>query len=1108
MSDTTLSHTGSGDNVARDKNVVFETYINFVNSTVPENLKSPVKTILRNITNREFIQAREGISLIASIENKNSEVSELLDLLLIKCDIGENNKEAINIGLMQDMISSSKNDMIKDLALSLLYRAEVISFGVDIAIKRYNACKFIGPYSRSATFELFTDRKNLLNVFNENIFTIIEEEFIGLINGLFRVGCYNEAYEAAETLNRNHANSNSRFVLHFAKSLKMNEALLGTEYWYLEQSKKNLVVELIDETIQLYKENKEDARLFNIIIPCLIYVKRSHVELERICLDNIDKVTSFDNEFADDLKLKNNKKDLSTNHPIKLIEKSLNDDTFKRELISQLTSKLLVSYNDLRMLSNLLSFDEFETWVKKGVKIDGDFTDLGIILNEIFVALTIKNKEIIKTLIKKVLKHHNQDLRTVNPEFVSMLAQSMQGIDLFYDSCDLLLACFDGLNDIWFSHYVESILISLYNSARYKDFIEFYERINNQEISSILDNLAIYVQFFHNSPDEAFRLIHAYRHENNLDFIRLKLLVYSKIKRNDLIELEVNGFDYSLFSPPSPIMKDIVSLLIKCNQLLAYEKIIINWFIDSPEKNYKYISDACLSFILDKKNKNFTPSYNIQGINKAIRYKDGDRYLTKLLSSGSDFMNPHILNPGSNLFSAFANAKVGDEVTSGLKTLKIEEILPPYIAIHRISISIRENFNDGSDHFQSFNVSSNPDELMEQLKKIIGTQKHADGELQSVLNNSLAPLNFRMSLLDKAESVRSALHLLTSKSVKINDFIDIGDENVSEMCTDVITVVYLCLTSFSEYFIQKNLKLFILQEDIDAISKWVNSIESNEFMVMGGYSDGSVYINTAETVKKHFGNFLLNISNLLKILHPLKIVLDNYSSEVIALSDSFGTNFAKKIYAVKNSGLPYFSIDSQNCFLNRALVPIELVNANKLLNHVRKSVPFNVREPGLILHIHGGMPYPLTVEDFTMISTLNSDEHGLHLSELIKKYTGRFNKSIRISHLMASLFINYFNKSVGAWRYDELIYAGKPYGPRIDKVFNSACTAVINDNEGGMIEYKLAKFFFILFNHPQNYYTLRYLIRELAFNFCTGHFLNLRAIENYITDIADGKIKI
>lgn len=1108
MSDTTLSHSGSGDNVARDKNIVFETYINFVNNTVPENLKHPINKILKNITNREFTQAREGISLIASIENKNSEVSELLDLLLIKCTIGESNKEAINTGSIQDIMSSSKNEMIKDLALSLIFRSEMMGSGLEVALKRFKACNVIGPYSRSVAFELFLDKEDILDVFSNNIYTITEEECIGLINGLFRVGCYDEAYEAAEHLNRSYSNTNSSIVLHFAKSMRMNEELLGTEYWYLKQSQKNRVMELIDETIKFHNENKDDSRLFNIIIPCLIYVKRSHPELESICLNNIEEVIKFDDGFADDLKIKHDRKDISIDHPLKLIEKSFRDDVYKGELISKITSQKLVGYNDMRILSRLLSVEEFEQWVKKGVKIDGNFTALGNILNEIFIAVTIKDKEKIKTLVENILKEHASELKDVNPDFVNMLAHSMQEMDLAYQACDLLFTCFYGLEDIWCSHFVEDALYSLYNSARYKDFLDLYLRVNKQENSLYLDNLAIYVQLFHNSPDEAFRLIQEYRHENNLDFMRLKLLVFLKLERDDLIELEVNGYDYSLFVPPSPITKDIISLLVKCNQFIAFEKIILNWFIDSPEKNYKYISDACFFLISEKNNEKFTPSYNVQGVDRAIRYRDGEKDLTKLISSGQDFTNPHILNPGSNLYSAFVDAKVDDEVSSGMKTLKIEEIVPPYVAVHRLCISIRDEFNDGSDLFQSFSLSSDPDEMVEQLKKIIKARQPEEDELQSVLNNSLAPLNFRMALLDKTSPVKTGMHLLTNKSINKEGFIDFGEENTEEMCTDLVTVLYLCLTSFSNYFIEKNLKLFILQEDIDALSKWLESIDTKQFMIMGGSEDGGVFINTADTVVKYFGGFISNAKNIFKILHPLKIVLDNFSQEVTTLSESFGPNFSKNIYALKNSGLPFFSIDTQSCFLNRTLVPLELVNTFSLLNKARLSVPFNARYDGLILHAHGSLPYPLMVEDFISLSTHFSDDHGIHLSGLIKKYTGRLNKSIRIANLMALLVVNYFNKTTGLWRYGQLFYSGHPYGPRIDNVFNSACRSVIYDNESGIAEHKLAIFFIILFGYSKTNVAFRELIRKLAFDFCTGNFLTVSKVEDFFFDYSAGKVSL
>ena len=1107
MSDTTQSHTGIGDNVARDKNVVFETYLNFINKTVPENLKTPINKILKSITNREFTQAREGISLIASIENKNSEVNELLELLLIKCTISENKKELIDIGSIQEVMLSSKNEMIKDLALSLLFKAEVVSFGLEVAFKRFNASKVIGPFSRSVSFELFSNKEELLEFNKNNIFTLTEEECIGLINGLFRVGCYNEAYGAAEHLNRNYANINSSIVLHFAKSFKINEDLLGTEFWYLKQYQKNKVMELIDETIKFHKDNRDDARLFNIIIPSLIYVKSAHADLVGICLENIEKVIDFDKGFADDLKIRYGKPDISEDHPIKLIEKSLSDERYKVDLVSKITNQKLVTYNELRMLSNLLPVEEFELWVNDGIKIEGEFTALGDILNDIFIALTIKDKEKIKASILKILKDHEKDLKNVNPEFVTMLSHSMKEIDLAYQACDLLLACFEGLEDIWCSSLVEEALYCLYNSARYRDFIDLYERVNKQEISLHLDNLAIYVQNFHNSADEAFKLIKIYKHENNLEVMRLKLLVFSKLKRKDLIDLEVSSYDYSIFSPPSPIMKDIVSLLVKCNQFIAYEKIILSWFVDSPEKNYKYISDACLSLILEKNKEEFTPSYNVLGINKAIRYSDGEKNLTKLISAADDFTNPHILNPSSSLYSVFENAKIEDEVTAGLKTFKIEEIIPPYVAVHRICLSIRDEFNDGSDLFHSFSLSSDPDIMVEQLKKIIIARRPAETELQSVLNNHLAPLSFRMALLDKSSPVKAGMHLLIKKSINKVDFIDFGEEDIDEMCTDLITVIYLCLTSFSSYFIERRLKLFILQEDIDALSNWVDSIETNQYMEMGGSSDGDVFINTSDTIIRNFSSFIANVKNIFKVLHPLRMVLDNFSHEVTSLSDSFGPNFAKNIYALKNSGLSYFSIDTQSCLLNRTLVPLKLVNTSSLINKALQKVSFDARYEGLILHAHGSLPYPLTVNDFTLLSTSFRDEYGLHLSALIDKYRGGLNKNIKITHFMALLIVKYHNKTIGLWRYGQLTYSGHPYGPRIDHVFNSACRCVIYDNEEGLAEHKIARFFIALFGYSNNNSSFTQLIRRLAFEFCTANFISISKIEDFFSAYASKDIE-
>ncbi|WP_033736924.1 hypothetical protein [Pantoea sp. Sc1] len=339
MSDVTLSHTGSGDNVARDKITNFETYVTFISKTVPENLQTPVKEVLKKITNREFSKARENIELISGFDNNNSEVKELLQLLKIKCDISEHQKEDIDLGEMQEVFGASKNEMIKDLALSLIYKGEVVKHGKDIALKRYEATSSLGPYSRSAAFQLFEDKVFLLGVYENKLFTLIEEELIGLINGLFREECYQEAFLAAEYLCRIHDNDNSKTILLFSRAYKLNSSL-NKDYWLLGQNEKDDVIHLINEVVNVFSGNNDaDVRLFNIVIPSLMYVKSHNKELEDICLKNIERVDDFNKFFADDLRLRNRKEDLGDDHPVKKIEKAEENHSYKNSLINALIAK-------------------------------------------------------------------------------------------------------------------------------------------------------------------------------------------------------------------------------------------------------------------------------------------------------------------------------------------------------------------------------------------------------------------------------------------------------------------------------------------------------------------------------------------------------------------------------------------------------------------------------------------------------------------------------------------------------------------------------------------------------------------------------------------------
>lgn len=1108
MSDNALSqsHSGSGDNVANNK-VVFETHVSVINKIVPENLQTPIKDILKQITNREFIKARGGIKFIEGMDNLSEDIKELLQLLVVKCDISEKQDGADDLALLNSIFSTSKNPMIKDLSLSLIFRSEVLKFGVEHSLKRYNKTPPLGLFSRAAAFQLFFEKRKLIDVLESEMSSLTEEEKLGLINGLFREECYEEALEAAEDLHSCYDNYNSKVVLLFAKSYKLDVSLTGTDYFTLKQNKKNEVLNLINEAISLFKESEDiDIRFFNIFVPSLIYVKVTHKELENICLENIEQVSAISQDFCDDLKFKSGRDDLSSEHPINIISKTKKDKGFEKETINKITQKGKVSYNELRMAREIMPFAEFKDWVGKGVNIEGDFTSVGEKLNKIFIAISIKDKDSINTELTEVAQENNVEFQKATSEFITMLTDSMQAMGLIYDSCSLMLKFIGELDDVWCSPLIEDLIYSLYRAARYKDLIWLSEKVNDQDKTFDFDNIVIYTQLYFDSPEKAFTLIENYKHENNIEYLRLRLLTFIKLGRQDLIMQDVENYDYSLFTPPSPVIGNFVALLVSCNQMAAYEKIVVDWFIDSPEKNYRYISDACLSLMLNESKVDFNPSYDIQGLSRGVQYNDGNKTLTRLISSSKNFSNPYILNPDTVLSSGLISAKSGDELETGFKNIKVEDVLTPYIAITRLSLKIRDEFNDGSDAFQVFTASNDPKEIIAKLKKALSYRQSNKEGLQSVLSNDTAPLSFRMFLIEKANHVRAALSLLLNKSSHMKGFIDSGEENCESFCTDLVTIIYSCLTSFSKFFVEKGTKLYMMQEEIDDITSWIKRIDADKFLALNESVSGEMFFSTSKSVKKNLGYFLNNLKEISYILYPLNIIPDNYNQEVTELAESFGQNYPKQVYAFKNSGLAYLSIDSQNCFLIKSLVPINLANTSKIFHKARDFVTFPEREEGLTLHIYGAIPYPLMIDDIFNLSISENDKDGLKLTSLIRKYTGGYNKNIKLHQVMAQVVAHYCDKSLNHCDSNKLLYTNNPFGPSIDRVFNAAARAVISSNEKESCETKFAKLIVPMVFYSRYINGFTEIINNLSYDFCVGHFLDIPVVRLQVQKVFLGKL--
>lgn len=1107
MSDTALIHSGSGDNIAGSKIYNIETYKEIINATTPESLKKPVNVILDEINNRNFDGAREKIKLIESMGGLESEVTELLAILKIKCEYTSDSKFEIDLKEITTALRTSENAMIKDLALSLILSVEVETKGLDKAKERFEQNRNVGPYSKAIALNIFSNKEELLYLLHNEIHNISEHEINGVIGGLIRLECFEEAQRAAEYLKNDFDNYNSKFIDVYTKALLLNESIKNRDYWILTQSEKEKVDELVNESIMVYKESDcNDFRLFNIFFPALSFIKLSNEELLDICKLNIDKVNSFSEDYADELRILCKVGTPSENHPTKILEKINNDKKLTEEKVVSILKNNEVDFPTFWIAQQIIPKDKLIAWIDNGVSIIGNFSDFENKLNKLSIALLSENESEIKKCVSAILSSPKNEHEVIKSEYLMKLSDTLYYRGCEKEACDLLLYFINNRQDIWCSPLVENALYRLHSIARHKDVISLSNKVNDKEKPIAIYNVIIWTHLYHGSAQDALAEAKKYNDNNNIENILLKLSALYKLGKYEDIDTTVSKLDISLLAKPERATLGIIDILIKTKHLKLVESIIIDWFINSLEENYLYISQACLQIITSEHTQEFQPSYNIKGLEHAVQYSDGDRSIVKILASDDKISNRHILTPNSILAKAFKDKEIGDEIVSGVKTLKLEKIFPPFIAIKDISSNIRDESNDGSDAFQILRLSEDPDIMMEQFRKSLPQNKIND----SLFTSDNVPLAIRMHLINKSDPIKPAMMLLTNPLAKFKGLVNEGRIIESDACTDIITILYLCLTSTSAYFVKKGVKLHLIQDDIDAITQWVTSIENDKFVTVSKDDNGRLHYLTSEHVKLWHGDLIENLNGILPLLNPLTIIPDNYEKQFTDNIDIYGHRFVQSMYAIKNSNIPLFSIDTQSCWLMKHQFNINTINPYKLINDAVSQLSKSERYHAVVLHALSGIPFPIHIADFISLAGSRDDLQGHALYKLLGKYVGLYNENLVIEQFLPEVFSQYFYKVCTAYvtpkkfKNMSLIYAANPYGPKIDRIFNLCCNSVLNHKSALSnicAEEKLAEFYvrlgMIYFTKTK---TLNFL-NVLFLQYIQGNFLSFEKIGKRVDNI-------
>lgn len=1109
MSDTTLIHSGSGDAVAGPKIINAGTYQEIITATTPDNLRKPVREILNEINNRDFDSARGKIKLIESMSGLESEVTELLTILKIKCEHTSNPKSELDLKEIISTLKNSSNELIKDLALSLILTVEAQTKGLAKAKERFSQSKDVGLHSKAVALSIFSTKEELLNLLQNEIHNISEEEINGMIDGLIRLNCFAEAHKAAEHLKEDFQNYNSNYLSVLTKAFVLNESIKSKDYWILTQAEKEKVDGLIKEALQVYTESESnDSRLFNILFPALVFTKLSSKELLEICRLNIDKTDIFAKDYADEIKILCQSGDVSDNHPTKIVEKLISNEQEHQEKISSIFETKEIDYRTFWIAQQIMPEEKLKTWIDNGVTITGDFNDLEVKLNELSVALLSNNTSKLKECIKTLLKTPKPDYEVINAEYIKRLSETLYNCGNEEEACDLLLYFLSDKKELWCSPLIEYALYKLHNTARHKDLICLSNRVNDKDKPVEIHNLIIWTHLFHGSANDALCEAEKNNKNNNIQKISLTLKALYKLEKFERLDKTISEIDISLFANPEPVTLDVISILVNRAHFELVENIVINWFKNSLDDNYFYISQACIQIITSEKAKDFNPSYHINGLEHAIRYRDGDKVILRVISYDEKLSNRHILSPNSLLAQAFKDKEIGDEIVAGVKHLKIEAFLPPFIAIKDLASDVRDESNDGSDAFQILRLSEDPSVMIEQFSKYLPFSKIDD----SYFSNKGLPLAVRMNLIGKNDLIKSAMMLLENPKTRFEALINDGGNIESDACTDMITILYLCLTSTSEYFIKNGIKLHLTQDDIDALTRWLKSVESDKYGTVSKDENGKLHFINSERFKKWNNELLRNLKAILPILMPLNITPDNYDKQFAENIDIYGYSYVKSIYAIKNSNIPVFSIDTQSCWILLAHFQITPLNPYKIISDAASKISKSQREHAIFLHAINGLPFPIINTDFYNLAASPSDLEGHFLYGLLNKYIGSYNPDLDVSDFLSRVLERYFLKSITAYvapypfKNLHLTFFNNPYGHKVDRIFNLCCSSVIQhkfDSSGFSAEEKIADFFVkfagvFLFRPKATEF-----LTELYVRYLNGRFLDINEVNKRITEKLD-----
>ncbi|MCL2893206.1 hypothetical protein [Brenneria tiliae] len=1091
---------GTGDNIAGNLEKHFH-------SILPESLISLVKTILSSIQNREIDEALNNISIIEGMSNKDIEVNYLIELLRIKCQIISGDTSNKNIKDLNQIMLNSKSSLIVDLALSVILRME--SSDSTKAIERYNSISTKGIFSRSVYFELLAELSELRSKYSSSRFSLSEYELIGIILGAFNKKEYDFASEVANHFFENFGGYNADVLLLFSKAFLLNDVLTNKHYWLISSDEKAMIDNIANKVIELIETSSgKDLRLFNIACPLFDFTFGYNKYFSELCYKYISSIELIDSQLAFDIKVTFDEDIFDATHPLcklRNVQKSVDS---RREFIENIKIKKSIEYDDFKILEAIATKEEINNWIISGGFIyEDDNHYVNNFFKLIIVIYSLQDNQV-DEVFNDIVSDISEVKNSINLNFINDLSNRLIKSNNPYYAGYLILHFIHLQKKHWCSPLINTLTIALYNSGQYLELKNTLNKINHENWSNDSYYLNIQMLMYHNDYITALQFCSdaIVKYPNELEFYSLKAYCLSKL--NYPLADFISSIDISIVKSSEENLQFLSFLLLnKFHDF--FEKIVIQWYLDNPIGNCKIVSQACLNFtaILNDEEgmeEFFKPSKTVGNAVCGVVYSDSGKHFTKLIVNEVKKNDNTLLLHNSPVAKTLLRANKNELTTveGSIKKVILEEIIPPYVAVYRLSMNLRNEMNDGSDCFQSYILPSDPTDIISFFKENL-----PDFSLNNQISeNAEIPLSLRSHNVLSYDPVRASIASLIDKDFVKKELYSLGEINSTDLYIDLKTVIYLCLTSLNEFFENGNVKLFTSKYVIGFLNEWVDKIDNDKFLTMGKDTVGNIIINSSKTIRESSDQFLHNIKMMIKILHKVQPVIANEPKEVSLLRNNLELSLRDGLYISFGLGLHFFSVDSQLCFWLDKLSNIKVCNSYYLLEKAANYVNYSKRETGIIYHLINDMPNIFFVKDFESIATSKSEFNGILLAKAIEKYSDWIAKNTNVHVFLAEILTDFIFNSIKKCKFNNLSLLISTYHPSgffVERVFNACCDIIVKSGKGNCAEERLALFIVMVY-YLNPYSEINKLIVHIFLEYLSGHFLDgnyvIRLVNDYFVN--------